>query len=76
MKYLAAVVISLALGAVAAADWVRGGDWGYSPGDSQGIAVAPNGNVYVDISHDRYMAYYTPAGAPLGSWYMEEPLYN
>jgi len=63
--YCGAVV---ALAAVAAGGaWVYGGSW-FGSYHGQGIAVTPEGVVYLDDPHLMQIKYFTSAGSALGSW--------
>jgi tripartite motif-containing protein 71 len=73
-----AIITAVALGALAAffawGYWVYEGQWGSSgDGDGEfsspsGIAVAPNGNVYVTDNFNDRVQYFTAQGSFLGAW--------
>ncbi len=63
-----------------APEWVYAGQWGSEgPGTGKfdgpaGVALAPNGNVYVADFYNNLIQYFTPSGSFLGQWYA--PCFN
>ncbi len=68
------IVLLCVLAAAAGATYHYAGQWGtHGAGNGQfnyalGIAVAPNGNVYVADAYNNRIQYFSPTGSFLGKW--------
>jgi DNA-binding beta-propeller fold protein YncE len=62
---LTAAALTALAACCASGDWVYEGQWGSS---GSGVAVAPNGNVYVADGFNQCIQYFTPTGSFLGKW--------